>query len=170
MKSLYHLAVFVVIAAACQPQVPPAAEAAEEAPERFTTNAPEITTAKAGMDAYLAGDWDALRAIFTDDAEVYHNTTEPVGPDQSIANLQEGLETVSSYSFAEEQYWERIIDDEGETWVYFWGTWQADHATSDQQFVVPVHLAWHYQDGKAVEEFGMWDTSQMLLAQMEAGE
>jgi hypothetical protein len=170
MKILCQLVAVLTILAACQPSTPPAAEAPEETTVRFTTNAPEITTAKAGMNAYLAGDWDAMRATFADNAEVYHNTTEPVGPDQSIANLKEGLESVSSYRFDDEQYWERIIDDEGETWVYFWGTWNADHATSDKVFEVPVHLAWHYQNGKVVEEFGLWDTSQMLLAEMEAAE
>jgi len=170
MKILCQLVALITVLAACQPQTPPAAEAAEEAPVRYTTDAQEITTAKAGMDAYLAGDWDALRATFADNAKVYHNTTEPVSPDQSIADLKEGLQNVSSYSIADEQYWERIIDDEGKTWVYFWGTWNAEHATSDKIFEVPIHLAWHYQDGKVVEELGLWDTSQMVLAQMEAGE
>ena len=170
MKALCQLAAVITVIAACQPQTPPAAEAAEETPVRYTTDAPEITTAKAGMDAYLKGDWDALRATFADNAEIYHNTTVPVGPDQSIVDLKEGLESVSSYSIDDEQYWERIIDDEGETWVYFWGTWHGDHANSDKVFEVPIHLAWHYQDGKVVEEFGLWDNSQLVLAEMEAGE
>ncbi len=140
----------------------------EQGPARYTTDAPEITAAKAGMDAYLAGDWDALRATFSDDAEVFHNSNQAVGPDESIATLKEGLQAVSSYSLSDEQYWEKVIDDDGENWVYFWGTWNGLHAATEKNLEVPFHMAWHYEEGKVVEEYGLWDNSQMLLAEQEA--
>jgi len=160
MKNLLRAGAILLIVTACQP--PP-----EQGPARYTTDAPEITAAKAGMSAYLAGDWDALRAGFADNAEVFHNSNQAVSPDESISTLKQNLESIASYALGDEQYWERIIDDEGGTWVYFWGTWNAVHAATEKNIEMPFHLAWLYVEGKVVEEHGMWDTSQILLAEQE---
>ena len=168
MNYLSYLVTIMLVTFACQS--PPPEEHSEvphdHGPARYTTEAPEIDAAKAGMEAYLAGDWNKFRAGYADDAEIFHNSNEPIAPDQLLENTKEGLEAVSSYTFTDEQYWERIIDDEGETWVYFWGTWQADHASSETKFEIPVHLAWHHKDGKVVEEYGLWDRTQIVLAEM----
>ena len=161
MKNLLRMGAIILVMAACQPPQ-------EQGPARYTTDAPEITTAKAAMQAYLDGDWDALKATFADNAEVYHNSNTGVSPDENIASLREDLQLVSSYSLGDEQYWERIIDDNGEYWVYFWGTWNAVHAATEKDIEVPFHLAWQYEDGKVVEEYGAWDNTQMLLAEQEA--
>jgi ketosteroid isomerase-like protein len=164
MKIVIRIATLLLLVTACQ--APPPQQ--EEGPARYTTDAPEINTAKAGMDAYLAADWDAFRAIYADDAEIFHNSNEPVDPDELLANFKEGVQNFTSYGMADEQFWERIIDDEGETWVYFWSTWKGVHAATEKSLEIPVHLAWLYKDGKVIEEYGLWDNSQIVLAEQEA--
>jgi hypothetical protein len=170
MKRICSFAPILMLVFSCQSPTPPAAEDATVAVERYTTTAPEIDASKAGMTAYLEGNWDAFRSGYTEDAEIFHNSTSAMTIDETIASLQDGLTSVSSYGWDDEQYWERIITDEGEVWVYFWGVWEAQHASSDTQFEVPVHIAWLYVDGKVTEEFGFWDSSQSLLAEMEAAQ
>ena len=167
MKRICSLAPILILVVACQSPTPPAAEEATEAVERYTTTAPEIEAAKAGMTAYLEEDWDAFRSGYTEDAEIFHNSTSAMTIDETIASLQDDLTAVSSYGWDDEQYWERIITDEGEVWVYFWGVWEAQHASSDTQFELPVHIAWQFDESKVIEEYGLWDNSQVMLAEME---
>lgn len=160
MKKVTKVLVILLIVAACQPK--------PTGPDRYTTTAPEIDMAKATMDAYFAGDWATMRAAFADTAKIYHNSIEPMTVDENMTNTQEGLNSISSYKLGDETYWERIIDDEGRTWVYFWGEWKGVHAATNKELSVPYHLAWHYADGKVVEEFGLWDNSPIILAEQEA--
>ena len=168
MKPLITFPSILILFVACQSPTPPGMEQATTAVERYTTTAPEIDAAKAGMTAYLEGDWAKFRSGYAEEAEIYHNSTSPMTVEETITSLQEALAAVSSYTLDEEQYWERIISDEGEVWVYFWGTWKAQHASSDTQFEVPFHLHWHYHEGRVIEEYGLWDNSQVMLAEMAA--
>jgi len=57
-----------------------------------------------------------------------------------------------------------IIDDEGDKWVYFWGTWEGKIADSDKELMVPVHFALKFVDSKIVEEYGYYDNSATMAA------
>ncbi len=159
MKNLPIGVLLLVFFAACQP---PAQQA------RYTTDSPEITQAKATMDAYFAGDWETMRAAFADTAKIYHNSIDHVGPDDNIKNAQEGVSNVSSYELGDDSYWEMIIEDDGDKWVYFWGEWKAVHAKTGNTMSVPFHLAWWYEDGLVVEEHGFWDGSAFILEEQAA--
>lgn len=160
MKKLMKALVILLVMVGCQPQA--------SGPERYTTNAPEIDMAKATMNAYFAGDWGTMRAAYADTAKIYHNSMEPMTSDAVIEGNQSSLSAVSSYQLGDETFWERIIDDEGRTWVYFWGEWKGVHAATNKELSVPFHVAWHYVDGKVVEEYGLWDNAPMIMAEQEA--
>ena len=154
MRRLIELCLLVLILAACQP---PAEQQA-----RYVTDSPEITQGKAIMDAYLSGDWETMRAGFADTAKIYHNSTTAMNPDENVQNLQEGVSVVSSYELGDDVYWEMIVEDDGDKWVYFWGEWKAVHAATGNAMSVPFHLASQYKDGLVVEEHGYWDNSVMM--------
>ena len=155
MKRLPYFTLLVLLLAACQPPA--------EQTVRYTTDSPEITQGKAIMDAYLSGDWETMRAGFADTAKIYHNSTSSMNPDENIQNLQEGVSAVSSYELGDDVYWEMIVEDDGDTWVYFWGEWKAVHAGTGNSMSVPFHLASQYKDGLVVEEHGFWDTAPIIM-------
>ncbi len=142
--------------------------ACQQAPARYSTDSPEIDLAKSAMDAYLAGDWETMRSAFADTATIYHNNNEGIGPDENITSTQESLAGISSYELEDETYWEMIVDDENRKWVYFWGTWIAQHQATGSTLEVPFHIAWWIQDNKIVEEYGYWDNTSFVLADQEA--
>lgn len=161
MKRLINGCVLLLLAVSCQPPA--------EAPVRYTQDSPEITKAKANMKAYFAGDWETMRAAFADTANIYHNNTEPMNADENIVNAQEGLKSISSYELGDSSFWEMIVDDNGDKWVYFWGEWKGVHS-SGTSLSVPFHLAWQFEDGLVVEEHGYWDNTPMVMAEQAAAE
>ncbi len=54
-----------------------------------------------------------------------------------------------------------IIDDDGETWVNFWGNWRGTVTTNGQELVIPVHLTLQFVEGKIVEEWGYYNLSEI---------
>jgi hypothetical protein len=63
-----------------------------------------------------------------------------------------------------------ILDDKGETWVYFWGTWEGTLSANGEKIELPVHLAMQFMDNKIVKEHGYWDNMPMreALSALEA--
>lgn len=159
MRNLFYGALLVMFITACQ---------APQQQVRYTTDSPEITHAKATMAAYFAGDWETMRAAFADTAKIYHNSTDYVGADENIENAQEGVSNVSSYELGETSFWEMIVEDDGDKWVYFWGEWKGVHAKTGNTMSVPFHLAWWYEDGLVVEEHGFWDNSAFMVEEQAA--
>lgn len=57
-----------------------------------------------------------------------------------------------------------VKDKEGETWVYYWATWNGSLKANGKELSVPVHLAIRFVDGKAVTEHGYWDSAPINAA------
>ena len=55
-----------------------------------------------------------------------------------------------------------VIDDKGEKWVNFWGTWEGTIAANNQKLIIPVHLTLQFVNGKIVEEHGYYDLSEYM--------
>ena len=168
MKNVLLLALAGLFVIACQ----------EKQPTRFTTNSPEISSYKKGIEAYEKADWSNWAAQFSDTAKIYHNVWDKPA---SVADVQEGfvntLASLSSYGFdKEEMVFEQILDDDGETWVNFWGHWQGTIKANGKTLSIPVHITAQYVDGKIVKEYGFWNMSefvdemQALQAAAEAAE
>ncbi len=142
--------------------------ACKDAPTRYTSASPEIDEVKALIADYESANWDAWTGHYADTAKLYHNTTEP----SSVSEVREGLagllENVSSYGFQEkDQFYEMILDDEGETWVNFWGNWEGTLAENGKKLVIPVHLTMEFVDGKIVEEHAFYNLAE-YMAEMNA--
>ncbi|MBT8204105.1 MAG: ester cyclase [Eudoraea sp.] len=164
MKNLFFIAFCAILFIGCQPQ----------GPERFSTTGPEIDLVKALIADYEAGNWEAWNAKFADTVKVYHNNwNTPVSAKAAQENHQQALTQVSEYKFRDEpRFLEKIIDDDGETWVNFWGVWEGTLRSNGEVIQLPVHLTLQIADGKIVEEHGFWDSAitQNALAKITAAQ
>jgi hypothetical protein len=134
---------------------------------RYTQNSPEIELYKKAIKDYELGNWDALASAYAADAKIGSNATEKnaVSVAANIVAMKEGLTSLASYNFvAEDNEYEMVVTDKGETWVNFWGVWQGRLKANNELIETPVHLTAQFVDGKIVKEFGYWDNAPMVLA------
>lgn len=155
MKTMILLAAVSVIVA-CQPT----------SPDQYLTDSEEIQLAKNLVNSYELGDWDQWVQIYADSARIFHNSMTPVTKDELRDGFVAGLASYSDYGFKGNPYfYEMIIDDKGEKWVYFWGTWSGTFKESDETIYVPVHLALNFENGKIKREHAYYDRSQIVQQQ-----
>jgi len=157
MKKLFLLGFAVILFTACQNK-----------PERYTTTSSNIDEVKSLIADYESGNWDAWAAHYADTAKIFHNTWKT---GSTPAETQEALNLIlantSSYGFEKGEdniFYEQTIDDDGITWVNFWGNWKGTLAANGQEIEIPVHLSIHMENGKIVKEYGFYDVSQIQAA------
>jgi hypothetical protein len=154
MKNLFLLGLVLVLTLSCQ-----------NTEQRYFTSSPEIDTVKELVSDYQNGNWEKWMTHYADTAKIYHNTAEGASASETKESLNEILSNVSSYKFDEKPvFYEMIIDDEGEKWVYFWANWRGTLAANNQEIVIPVHIAANMVDGLIVEEYGYYDVSNFVAA------
>jgi hypothetical protein len=157
MKKLFLLGLTLVLFTACQNK-----------PERFTTTSANIDEVKALIADYEAGNWTSWATHYADSAKIYHNTwNKSATPQETSESLKAILANTSSYGFdhgEDEIFFEQTIDDDGETWVNFWGDWHGTLAENGQELEIPVHLSCKMANGKIANEYGFYDVSKFILA------
>ena len=143
--------------------------ACKTGPERYSTSGTEVAMLKKLVDDYEKGNWEAWLSAYSDTAKVYHNTrTANVSGKEALDRHKQTTALMSSYEFMDKPiFYEKIIDDEGDTWVNFWGYWKGKLAANDQEIETPVHLSVQVADGKIVEEHGFWNTAPLADALRE---
>lgn len=163
MKKLFLLGLTVILFTACQKQE-----------VRYTTTSTNINVVKKLLSDYHAGDWDAWKSNYADTAKVYHNNWNTAStPAETAKSLKEILSNTSSYHFdtgEDDIFYEQTIDDNGKTWVNFWGNWRGTLAANGQELEIPVHLSCQMYNGKIVREYGFYDVSNFVLALQEIEE
>ncbi len=153
MKKIFLTVLVVAFATACQPKVT----------ERYSTTGPEVDLVKSLLNDYQKGDWEGWLGHYADTAKLHHNTPEDISMTAKEINeaLKGLLAATSSYKFDDEsRYYEKVIDDEGLTWVNFWGNWRGTIAATNKELVIPVHLTMNITDGKIQEEHAMYNLSE----------
>ena len=159
MKKLFLLGLVVALFNSCE----------DCPPDRFTTNSSQIDIAKQIHKYYLAGDWDAMTKHYTDSAKIRYNTWEPSTVAESQIMLQQLLAEIAEYKWIDDPiFYEQITDDEGLTWVYFWGQWEGSLKANGTVITIPVHVAWNFEGDKIANEFGFWDSSPIFQALEDA--
>ena len=151
MKKSILLGLATVLFISCQ----------EKDTERFTTTSPGIDVVKALVKDYEDGNWDAWLSHYSSDAKVQHNEFE-LSPSELQEILKQDITNYTEYAFSHEDgeiFFEQIIDDKGDKWVYLWGLWKGKIKGYDKEYQVPVHLACKMVDNKIVEEHGYYNRS-----------
>jgi len=139
--------------------------ACQTCPVRWTQSSPEVDAVKSLVKDYETGNWDGWSAHYADTAKVYHNTVDGATPQQLQEALKADIARLTNYGFGgNESFCEMIVDDEGDKWVYYWGTWQGTVAETNEKVVVPVHLACSFADGKITSEYGFYNYAPLATA------
>ena len=142
--------------------------ACNNGPERWTRTSQEIDATKALVKDYLAGDWKNWSNHYADTAKVFHNTITAATSQQLQDAFKADITNYSSYKFSDKDiYYEMIIDEFNNKWVYFWGTWEGTTKATNQKFIIPVHLALKFVNGKIAEEYGYYNRSAVDAALKE---
>ncbi|WP_445730883.1 ester cyclase [Mariniflexile sp.] len=156
MKNLSLLVLAAILFTACQNQ-----------PQRYTQSSPEIETFKAVINDYDTKNYESLVSYYADTSKTNFNKVKMASKDIPEFHKQNDV-NYSERGFAKDgQEFEMVLDDEGKTWVNFWGTWKATLAANGKEFTMPVHLTARFIDGKIVEDYGYWDPSEVIMALQE---
>lgn len=134
---------------------------------RYTQSAPEIEAVKSWVAAYNAGDWDRVRASYADDIRSEHNGGVKTGPDEIVASFQSGVEGADFYQllFYEDEL-ERVITDDGETWVNAWGEYRVVPSGIPDTMTWPTHVTYQFDaDGKITREVAYYNSTSRYLGQ-----
>jgi hypothetical protein len=152
MKKLFLLGLASVLLISCQEQ------------QRYSQFSLEIETFKAVINDYDTKNWESYVSHYADTSKTRFNNVSMASSE--IPNYHKANDVnYSSRSFIEKgQEYEMVLDDEGKTWVNFWGTWNGTLAANNKELTIPVHLTARFIDGKIVEDYGYWDISEVILS------
>lgn len=153
MKNLVFVCLTIVFLSACKDSAPP----------RYASASPEIDVVKALLKDYEEGNWEGWMSHYADTAKLHHNSKEPSTAAQIRDGLSGILDNVSNYDFEDDDnFFEMVVDDDGEKWVNFWGNWEGTLSANNKTMSIPVHLTLQFVDGKIVEEHAYYDLSKYL--------
>ncbi|WP_445731472.1 nuclear transport factor 2 family protein [Mariniflexile sp.] len=155
MKTLFLLGFAIVLFTACNKQE-----------KRYTQHSPEIDSYKKVIEAYEKQDWNAMASYYADTSKILNNVTikEAQTVAQLIAQNKEDAALFSSWRYDPESVeYEMVVTDKGETWVNFWGHWEANLKANDKLYIIPAHITARFIDGKIVREDGYWDVSKLMM-------
>lgn len=149
MKHLFLLALSVVLFTACSQE------------KRYTQQSPEIDTYKKAMEDYKNMNWDEMAKHYADTAKIANNVIEDkaVSIAQVIAKNKEDA-AMFTWVVENEEY-EMVVTDKGETWVNFWGLWKGTMKSTNKVYNTPFHLTAQFVDGKIVKEHGYWNNAEI---------
>lgn len=140
----------------------------EQAPaERYVQQGEEIEWVQSFVQAYNAGDWKAMEKMYTADAEIFHNSMTSINASQIVAGLQQGVDGLHTYTMAPMES-ERVVTDEGETWVNLWCRWEGQVTAEGDPVVFPVHVTIRFVDGKIAEEHAYYNADPLETARAAA--
>ncbi|MGB5983411.1 MAG: nuclear transport factor 2 family protein [Nonlabens sp.] len=136
--------------------------------KRYTQQSAEITSFKQSVDDYRNYRWDDLKAHYADTAKIANNVVE-----KKAINISKHIESSKKDAemfdwIIENEEYEMVVTDEGETWVNFWGVWKGTMKKTKKEYVIPYHSTAQFVDGKIVKEFGYWNNSEISTDLMKA--
>lgn len=159
MKSALILGLAIILFTACQNQE-----------KRYTQQSSEIDTYKKVIADYENRDWEALASHYADTAKILNNVTmkDAKTIEQEITMGKEDAGLFASWKYQPKSVeYEMVITDKGQTWVNFWGIWEATLLANNKTYVIPAHITAQFVDGKIVREDGYWDLSKIMTDMQE---
>lgn len=151
MKQLFLVGLAIVLFTAC-----------DQKDTRYTQQSPEIDTYKKAMDDYKKMNWESMAAHYADTAKIANNVIDEKA--QTISQvIKTNKEDAAMFSWVvDNEEYEMVVTDEGETWVNFWGLWKGTMKSNNKVYEIPFHSTARFIDGKIVEEYGYWNNSEIV--------
>lgn len=130
---------------------------------RYTQNSEQIEIVKAAINDYDYQEWEKLMSHYADTAHIYYNTRSNVLSPKELAEFHKKNDVYfSTRAFEDEnREYEMVEDNNGKTWVNFWGLWKGNLAANDKQIIIPVHITYQFIDNKIITEYGYWNSSEL---------
>ncbi len=153
MKKIILLSIMAVLTlSACQ-----------QGPVRYAQDSPEIDTVKNLISNYNSKSFDT--SMYADTSKTFYNTNKnPMSPGQAMDYHKQTDSNYASRGFQnDDQEYEMVVTDDGETWVNCWLQWKGTLAANNKAVEIPVHLTYQFVDGKIVREYGYWDPTEIVL-------
>lgn len=136
--------------------------ACNQGPVRYTQNSPEIDTVKKLIANYDAKNFDT--SMYADSSKTNYNSSKAMTPSETMDYHKQTDANYSSRGFdAEDQEYEMVLTDDGETWVNCWLSWEGTLAANGKEVKIPIHLTYRFVEGKIVREYGYWDPTEIVL-------
>jgi hypothetical protein len=160
MKKLILLGLTIILFASCEKKKTP----------QFMTSSPEINVLKLLLKDYEEGNWTNWAGHYADGARIRHNTIEPITTEELQKNFIVVINNLSDYKFSQKEneiFFEMIVDDKGDNWVYFWGIWKGTVSGVNKELVMPVHIAYKFINGKIDSEYAFYDPTLINNAIIE---
>ncbi|MFL0354682.1 hypothetical protein [Xanthomarina sp. GH4-25] len=132
---------------------------------RYTQESEEIEIVKANINDYDYQEWDKLKSHYADSAQVFYNSRSRIfSPDELIEYHKNNDINLSTRAFEDEsREYEMVEDNNGKTWVNFWGLWKGNLAANNKQIIMPVHITYQFVNKKIVKEYGYWNSAEIQL-------
>ena len=136
--------------------------------KQYYTSSPEIDLVKKGNEAYIKGDWTALRSLYADTAKVVINTwlDQAMTADKFIETEKAGTAGLSEYKM-ENTIMEMVVDDSGSHWVHTWFLHIAKFKNG-KEAKVPVHFTTRVENGMVVFQGFIFDSLPGFLAAQDS--
>ena len=133
--------------------------------KRYTQESPEIEVVKQALQDYDYQNWDQLVSHYADTAKIFHNSRINIlTPEDLPEYFQKNDVSFSTRAFEDEnREYEMIMDDEGNTWVNFWGLLKGNLNANNKEIVIPVHITSQFIEGKIVREYGYWNRGELVM-------
>ncbi|SHG22181.1 nuclear transport factor 2 family protein [Flagellimonas flava] len=133
-----------------------------QGPTRYTQNSPEIDTVKNLIANYDAKNYDT--SMYADSSQTQYNSSKTMTAAETMDFHRQSDANYSSRGFVtEDQEYEMVLTDDGETWVNCWLEWQGTLAANGKKVKIPIHLTYRFTSGKIVREYGYWDPTEVVL-------
>jgi hypothetical protein len=161
MKKIIYMLLGLAFMASC----------AQDRSTRYASASPEIDIMKSLAKAYVDQNWEAFRTHYADTAKINYNSTKgnEISVEAAIRQHKEDHVMFSDIHYVtDEDFYEMVVTDDGETWVNFWGVWVGTLKSTDQKFEIPVHLTSRFINAKVVAEHGYWNNSDIVRAILES--
>lgn len=130
--------------------------------QRYTQNSKEIDAVKSIITAYNNKNWPTILSKYADTSKTRSNSHLMDSKD-IIKYHQQNDVNYSKRGFVDQgQVYEMVTDNDGKTWVNFWGDWKATLKGNNEDVVVHIHSTSRFIDGKIVEDYGYWDPSEII--------
>ena len=113
---------------------------------------------------YHAGDWDAWKSKYSDDARIFYNSVDTsLTVDEAVTGHVRSIVPLRHYEFRDEETRISVtLDENGNVRAHFNGVWRATFSATDESIAVPTAVEYSIVDGKIIEERGYWD-NQILI-------
>jgi hypothetical protein len=127
--------------------------------KRLARSSTEIDSVKELIQNFQNRDWNQWSTHYKSGAKVYHNNWNTAA---TVTETRESLSKLFSkeekFQFKKPLIFENARDDAGNiTGVHFWGV--ISNGDSD----LPMHLSFHFKNGKISEEYGFFNPATLKI-------